>query len=106
MILALLRESLVLPELTRDGRLLFLARCLRMFSFGALTVVLMLFLSEIGYSDVTVGTRPCSVSILPHARGRHRCHFDRGLIRRPADQLRPHDLGCVIGCVSIRLQLS
>jgi hypothetical protein len=55
--LPVLRESLIRPVLTRDGKLLFLTRCLRMFSFGALTVVLMLFLSELGYSDITVGTR-------------------------------------------------
>jgi MFS family permease len=48
--------------LCRDGKLLFAARAVRMFSFGGITVVLLLFLSEIGFSDAIIGA--CLTSIL------------------------------------------
>ena len=41
--------------LSPDGRLLFAARIVRMFSFGAITVVLLLFLAEVGFSDAAIG---------------------------------------------------
>jgi MFS family permease len=44
-----------LRGLTRDGRLLFLARVLRMFSYGALAVVLVLYLAGLGLDPLTIG---------------------------------------------------
>lgn len=44
-----------LSALTPDGRLLFAARCLRMFGYGFLSVVLALYLSAIGLSDGDIG---------------------------------------------------
>jgi MFS family permease len=44
-----------LRGLTRDGRLLFLTRFLRMFSYGALAVVLVLYLASLGLDPVTIG---------------------------------------------------
>ena len=42
-------------RLSRDGRLLFATRIIRMLSFGALTVVLLLYLTKIGFSDEQIG---------------------------------------------------
>jgi MFS family permease len=44
-----------LRGLTRDGRLLFLTRFLRMFSYGALAVVLVLYLASLGLDPITIG---------------------------------------------------
>jgi MFS family permease len=44
-----------LRGLTRDGRLLFAARVLRMFSYGALAVVLVLYLVGLGLDALTIG---------------------------------------------------
>jgi MFS family permease len=44
-----------LRGLTRDGRLLFLTRVLRMFSYGALAVVLVLYLASLGLDPLTIG---------------------------------------------------
>src|SRR6185436_6438596 len=44
-----------LRGLTRDGRLLFLTRVLRMFSYGALAVVLVLYLASLGLDPITIG---------------------------------------------------
>jgi MFS family permease len=44
-----------LRGLTRDGRLLFLTRVLRMFSYGALAVVLVLYLAGLGLEPLTIG---------------------------------------------------
>lgn len=41
--------------LSRDGRLLFAARSARMFGYGLVSVVLVLYLVEVGLSDVTIG---------------------------------------------------
>jgi MFS family permease len=41
--------------LTPDGRLLFLTRCVRLFAYGFLAVVLVLYLREIGLSEGQVG---------------------------------------------------
>jgi MFS family permease len=41
--------------LDADGRLLFATRCVRMFAYGALSVVLMLYLAELGFSQGRVG---------------------------------------------------
>ena len=43
-------------ELTHDGLLLFLTRFLRLFAYGALSVVLVLYLTGIGLSEVQTGT--------------------------------------------------
>jgi MFS family permease len=42
-------------ELTRDGRLLFATRCSRMFAYGLLSVVLVLYLVEVGLKAWEVG---------------------------------------------------
>src|SRR5262245_8716146 len=42
-------------RLTRDGRLLFLTRFLRLFSYGMLAVVLVLYLTGIGLSESQTG---------------------------------------------------
>lgn len=42
-------------RLGKDGRLLFLTRGVRLFAYGFLSIVLVLYLSEIGLSDVQVG---------------------------------------------------
>src|SRR3954471_19887103 len=44
-----------LRGLTRDGRLLFLTRVLRMFGYGALAVVLVLYLASLGMDPLTIG---------------------------------------------------
>ncbi|MFL5769676.1 MAG: MFS transporter, partial [Chloroflexota bacterium] len=44
-----------LRGLTRDGRLLFLTRVLRMFAYGALAVVLVLYLASLGLDPLTIG---------------------------------------------------
>jgi len=43
------------PELTRDARALFVTRSLRMFGYGAVAVVLVLFLAAVGMSDPQIG---------------------------------------------------
>src|ERR1041385_7387502 len=40
-----------LRSLTADGRLLFATRCTRMFAYGMLSVVLVIYLSELGFRD-------------------------------------------------------
>ncbi len=44
-----------MPELTRDGRALFVARTLRMFAYGSVAVVLVLYLAAVGLSDPQIG---------------------------------------------------
>lgn len=44
-----------LRGLTRDGRLLFLTRVLRMFAYGSLAVVLVLYLASLGIDPLTIG---------------------------------------------------
>src|SRR4051812_791998 len=41
--------------LTADGRLLFLTRCVRLFAYGFLSVVLVLYLTESGLTEGQVG---------------------------------------------------
>jgi MFS family permease len=41
--------------LTRDGRILFSTRILRLFAYGFLSVILALYLSELGLSEVNIG---------------------------------------------------
>lgn len=41
----------VLGSLTADGRLLFGTRCARMFAYGMLSVILVLYLTELGFKD-------------------------------------------------------
>ena len=45
----------VADELTRDGWLLFATRCSRMFAYGLLSVVLVLYLVEVGLKDWEIG---------------------------------------------------
>jgi MFS family permease len=42
-------------DLTRDGRILFSTRILRLFAYGFLSVILALYLSELGLSEVNIG---------------------------------------------------
>src|SRR3954462_10061229 len=42
-------------NLSRDGRLLFLTRAIRLFSYGALSVVLVLYLTSLGLSESQTG---------------------------------------------------
>src|SRR5262249_19071321 len=44
-----------LPTLTPDGRLLFVTRCVRLFAYGFLSVVLLLYLRELGLTEGQVG---------------------------------------------------
>src|SRR5512140_1678623 len=44
-----------LRTLTADGRLLFVTRMTRMFAYGFLAVVLVLYLKQVGLSDTQVG---------------------------------------------------
>ena len=44
-----------LPPLGRDARLLFLTRSLRMFSYGLVSVVLVLYLAALGLRDASIG---------------------------------------------------
>ena len=50
-----LPELRALGQLTRDGRLLILGRLIRLFAFGASSVVLALYFTEIGLSVIQVG---------------------------------------------------
>lgn len=45
----------VFAALPKDGRLLFLTRALRLFAYGALSVILVLYLAEIGMSGARIG---------------------------------------------------
>ena len=44
-----------LPTLTRDGRLLFAARTARLFAYGAIAVILVLFLARLGLDGTAIG---------------------------------------------------
>jgi MFS family permease len=46
---------IALRVLTRDGRLLFLTRCTRLFAYGALAVVLVFYLTSLGFSTSQTG---------------------------------------------------
>jgi MFS family permease len=48
-------EVQALRVLTRDGRLLFSTRIVRLFAYGFLSVVLALYLAELGFSDRQIG---------------------------------------------------
>src|SRR5260370_2311493 len=41
--------------LTRDGRLLFVTRCTRLFAYGSLAVVLVFYLTSLGFSTSQTG---------------------------------------------------
>ncbi len=45
----------IADKLTRDGWLLFATRCSRMFAYGLLSVVLVLYLVEVGLKEWEVG---------------------------------------------------
>src|SRR5437764_13531493 len=49
-------KSDALESLTRDGWVLFLTRFVRLFSYGALSVVLVLYLTGLGLSATQTGT--------------------------------------------------
>jgi MFS family permease len=44
-----------LRSLDRDGRLLFATRCVRLFGYGLISVLLVLYLAEVGLSDPRIG---------------------------------------------------
>jgi len=44
-----------LRALTPDGRLLFMTRCVRLFAYGLLAVVLVLYLAQLGFSEARIG---------------------------------------------------
>ena len=44
-----------LGRLARDGRILFATRCLRLFGYGLISVILVLYLSQIGLPDAKIG---------------------------------------------------
>jgi MFS family permease len=50
-----MRVATVLRALTRDGRILFLTRTVRLFAYGALSVVLVLYLTGLGLSAAQTG---------------------------------------------------
>src|SRR2546422_11777397 len=43
------------PALARDVRLLFATRVVRLFAYGFLSLVLVLYLAEVGFSDGAIG---------------------------------------------------
>src|SRR5260370_42526435 len=49
-------DSGALKGLTRDGRVLFLTRFVRLFSYGVLSVVLVFYLTGLGLSESQTGT--------------------------------------------------
>src|SRR5712672_1747176 len=49
-------DSGALKSLTRDGRVLFLTRFVRLFSYGALSVVLVFYLTGLGLTPAQTGT--------------------------------------------------
>ncbi|MCU0726139.1 MAG: MFS transporter [Planctomycetes bacterium] len=51
----LLPHAESLRSLDRDGRLLFATRCLRLFGYGLISVILVLYLSETGLPDPEIG---------------------------------------------------
>ncbi len=53
--LAMLPHTSELRGLTGDGRLLFATRCIRLFGYGLISVLLVLYLSQIGLSDPKIG---------------------------------------------------
>ena len=48
-------RSNAIPTLTSDGRLLFLTRFFRLFSYGALSVVLVFYLTGLGLGEAQTG---------------------------------------------------
>jgi len=50
-----LPEAQALRSLTRDGRLLFSTRSIRLFAFGLVSVILVLYLTQVGFNDNQVG---------------------------------------------------
>lgn len=53
--LANLLDTGALAALTRDGRVLFATRFIRLFAYGALSVVLLLYLTQLGFSETKSG---------------------------------------------------
>jgi MFS family permease len=51
----LLPQSFVLRELTPDGRILFTTRLARLFAYGFLSVILVLYLAQVGLSESEIG---------------------------------------------------
>src|SRR5215475_14493990 len=50
-----LPETQALQSLTRDGRLLFSTRAIRLFAFGLVSVILAVYLGLVGFSESQVG---------------------------------------------------
>src|SRR3954452_25165418 len=61
--------------LTQDGRLLFLTRFVRLFSYGMLAVVLVFYLTGLGLSEPQTGLRG------PNHGGGHRSGIRRATLR-------------------------
>ena len=53
--LGTIRLPRTFSSLTRDGRLLFTTRVARLFAYGFLSVVLVLYLAEVGLSEARIG---------------------------------------------------
>ncbi len=53
--LANLLDTQALSVLTRDGRIFFATRFIRLFAYGALSVVLLLYLTQLGFSESKAG---------------------------------------------------
>ena len=53
--LSILRKNFFLRELTTDGRLLFFTRMARMFAYGFMSVVLVLYLAKVGLNEPQIG---------------------------------------------------
>lgn len=50
-----LPETQALQSLTRDGRLLFSTRAIRLFAFGLVSVILVLYLTQMGFGESQIG---------------------------------------------------
>jgi len=88
--------------LTRDGRLLFLTRCTRLFAYGALSVVLVFYLTSLGLTAsqtgilltlTLVGDTVVSSTSRREPTDREAAHADRRCLahggRRPGLRLHP-----------------
>jgi len=55
MMLSILPHAASLKTLNRDGVLLFVTRCIRLFGYGLISIILVLYLAEIGIPDPKIG---------------------------------------------------
>ena len=56
-------------KLTRDGRLLFLTRFTRLFAYGALSVILVFYLTSLGLTEPQTGTILALTLVLNESEG-------------------------------------